>query len=48
MLLQVLLGGIAGIVVTMKLFGHRIVSFLTFWRRSPSSRAEPESEADSG
>jgi uncharacterized membrane protein YsdA (DUF1294 family) len=48
MLLQALLGGIAGILVTLKLFGHRIASFLTFWRRAPRSQAEPESEADSG
>jgi hypothetical protein len=46
MLLQALLGGIAGIVVTLRLFGRRVTSFLAFWRRTPRSPAEPESEPD--
>jgi hypothetical protein len=46
MLLQALLGGIAGIVVTLRLFGRRVTSFLAFWRRAPRSGAESESEAD--
>jgi hypothetical protein len=46
MLLQALLGGVAGIVVTLRLFGRRVTSFLAFWRRAPRSPAEPESERD--
>lgn len=33
MLLQVLLGGIAGIAVSIKMFGKRIFSVFTFWKK---------------
>jgi hypothetical protein len=37
MLLQALLGGIAGLAVSMKLFGRRVLEFLR-----PGSHKEPE------
>jgi hypothetical protein len=33
MILQAILGGLAGIAVAFKMFGHRLWSMLTFWRR---------------
>jgi hypothetical protein len=50
MLLQILLGGIAGIAVSIKMFGKRVFSMLTFWRRDSDDAAaaterEPENEA---
>lgn len=33
MLLQVLLGGIAGIAVSIKMFGKRITRIFTFWKK---------------
>jgi hypothetical protein len=33
MLLQMLLGGIAGIAVSIKMFGKRIFRVLAFWKR---------------
>jgi hypothetical protein len=33
MLLQILLGGIAGVAVSIKMFGKRLLRFFTFWRR---------------
>ena len=33
MLLQMLLGGIAGVAVSIKMFGKRIFSVLAFWRK---------------
>ena len=38
MILQALLGGIAGVALTLKLFGRRILSF---FRRRPPSEATP-------
>jgi hypothetical protein len=40
MLLQMLLGGIAGVAVSIKMFGKRIFSVLTFWRRDEKEPAE--------
>ena len=40
MLLQMLLGGIAGLAVSIKMFGKRIVSVLAFWRRDEKEPAE--------
>ena len=47
MLLQMLLGGIAGVAVSIKMFGKRVFRVLAFWkndereapRRTPPSRA---------
>jgi len=33
MLLQVLLGGVAGVAVAIKMFGKRVWRLLAFWRR---------------
>jgi hypothetical protein len=33
MILQVLLGGVAGMIVALKMFGRRVLSVFTFWRR---------------
>jgi hypothetical protein len=53
MLLQMLLGGIAGVVVSIKMFGKRVFRILTFWKKhddepaqTPTqSKREPEKEA---
>ena len=41
MLLQLLLGGLAGVAVSIKLFGRRIFSALAFWRRDDDPAQEP-------
>jgi len=33
MILQAILGGTAGVIVAMKMFGQRIKSVLFFWRK---------------
>ena len=52
MLLQMLLGGIAGVVVSIKMFGKRVFRMLTFWKNhdepaetSTQQKHEPEKEA---
>jgi hypothetical protein len=53
MLLQMLLGGIAGVAVSIKMFGKRVFRVLTFWKRhddepaepAPTAKREPEKEA---
>jgi len=53
MLLQMLLGGIAGVVVSIKMFGKRVFRVLTFWKNHDDEPAEtagqqkhePEKEA---
>ncbi len=56
MLLQMLLGGVAGVAVSIKMFGKRIFSVLAFWKRDEeeptderrppaSSRRERDEEA---
>ena len=47
MILQAILGGLAGVVVALKMFGRRMVSFLTFWKRDDAGRAAVESKPDS-
>ena len=50
MLLQMLLGGIAGVAVSIKMFGKRLLRFFTFWKRdepgaeppAPASKSEKE------
>jgi hypothetical protein len=45
-ILQALLGGIAGVALTLKLFGRRVLSFFRIRRPSDSSpEAAPETEA---
>jgi hypothetical protein len=52
MLLQMLLGGIAGVAVSIKMFGKRVFRVLTFWRRGehepvdPTTPAKPEPEPE--
>jgi len=46
MILQAILGGVAGLVVALKMFGRRMFSFLTFWKRDEASPAAVESEPD--
>jgi hypothetical protein len=48
MILQAILGGIAGLLVALKMFGRRILGFLTFWRREDASGARAESKTDAG
>lgn len=43
-ILQALLGGIAGVALTLKLFGRRILSF---FRRRPPSEATPPAGRES-
>jgi hypothetical protein len=45
MILQAILGGVAGLAVALKMFGRRMVSFLTFWKRD-TGRAAVESKPD--
>lgn len=47
MILQMILGGVAGLLVALKMFGRRMVSFLTFWKRDDAGRAAVESKPDS-
>jgi len=44
MLLQMLLGGIAGIAVSIKMFGKRVFGALAFWKKD-EEKAEPEGPA---
>lgn len=46
-LLQALLGGLAGLAVAVKLFGRRLLASLTFWRRRSPGAAEKHSDAES-
>jgi hypothetical protein len=55
MVLQMLLGGIAGLAVALKMFGKRIFRFFAFWKRddvepkaAPVKSATPKSETDAG
>ncbi len=45
MLLQVLLGGIAGIAVSIKMFGKRVTRIFTFWKKHEDEPAGPASAA---
>jgi hypothetical protein len=45
MLLQLILGGFAGLVVALKLFGRRIFSGLTFWRKRAPDQADAKADA---
>lgn len=47
MLLQVLLGGIAGIAVSIKMFGKRIFRIFTFWKKDDEESSSSSSSASS-
>jgi hypothetical protein len=47
MILQAILGGVAGVAVALKMFGRRFISFLTFWKRDEPRPAAAESKPDS-
>lgn len=45
MLLQVLLGGIAGVAVSIKMFGKRLFRILAFWKRDDDSSEDSAEES---
>jgi hypothetical protein len=47
MILQAVLGGVAGLLVALKMFGRRVFSFLTFWKHDDPAAAAAESKTDS-
>jgi hypothetical protein len=50
MLLQMLLGGIAGVAVSIKMFGKRVFRVLTFWRKpdeEPAQQPAPPPQRES-
>ena len=47
MLLQAILGGAAGLAVTLKVMGGRIKRTLLFWRRADEVPSEPTDEVAS-
>ena len=47
-ILQALLGGLAGLAVALKLFGRRILDFFRIGRSSPKDSTEPVPERDAG
>ena len=46
-ILQALLGGVAGLLVTFKLFGRRILGFLRIGRSDSSEAPEPTPDGES-
>jgi hypothetical protein len=50
MLLQMLLGGIAGVAVSIKMFGKRVFRVLTFWKKhdeEPAQQPAPPPQRES-
>lgn len=47
MLLQVLLGGIAGLAVSIKMFGKRIFRIFTFWKKDDEGESASNDAAAS-
>ena len=45
MILQALLGGVAGLFVAIKMFGVRIKETLFFWRKNEDEAPAPERQA---
>jgi hypothetical protein len=46
MILQAVLGGVAGLLVALKMFGRRVFSFLTFWKSDdPATAAESKTDS---
>jgi hypothetical protein len=49
MLLQMLLGGVAGVAVSIKMFGKRLLRMVTFWKRdepADASASQPKSDEE--
>lgn len=46
MILQMLLGGVAAVVVSIKMFGKKVFSTLAFWKKDEDGTAEPSAAAD--
>lgn len=44
MLLQVLLGGVAGVAVSIKMFGKRVFRTLAFWKRDEEKPEKDSAE----
>jgi hypothetical protein len=44
MLLQVLLGGVAGVAVSIKMFGKRVFRTLAFWKRDEKKPEKDSAE----
>ncbi len=42
MILQALLGGVAGLFVAMRMFGERVKSVLFFWRKDDAEGTAPK------
>mgnify|MGYP001203029074 CR=1 FL=1 len=42
MMLQLILGGVAGLFVIIRLFWHRILALVGIRREKPASESEPE------
>ncbi len=49
MILQMLLGGVAAVAVSIKMFGKKVFRTLAFWKKDEPEKAEPvqASEAES-
>ena len=47
-ILQALLGGVAGLAVALKLFGRRVLTFLRFRKPDPVESRPPAPESDAG
>lgn len=47
MILQALLGGIAGVLVAVKLYGRRIRSRILFWKHDDESSADEDKDKHS-
>lgn len=46
MILQMLLGGVAAVVVSLKMFGKKVFSTLAFWKKDEPETADPVVAAD--
>jgi hypothetical protein len=44
-MLQALLGGVATVLVSIKMFGKRVFRTLTFWKRHDDEETEPAAKA---
>jgi len=47
-ILQALLGGVAGLAVALKLFGRRVLSFIPFVKRDTEKTPPPATGTDAG
>ena len=46
MILQMLLGGVAAVAVSIKMFGKKIFRTLAFWKKDEPEKAAPAHAAD--